>query len=182
MDTEDKQMKRCQTKFVPIYEKSLNNFGKKFTKKLINHVRVALMKQYKKTVDQKEKKLIMKKYKEILKQSKKSFNNKMRQNLNKSCKISFCNPACKGTIFQDNTFPEKEIIESIKNTNNIMGIKKFTKKQIRQTVNLIKNTRKSIFKGRKSVLKNNFYEGLPSSYISKIKKQGAISGCTLMAI
>ena len=84
------------------------------------------------------------------------------------CKNSFCNPKCKGTIFQDNKFPP-EIIDKYKNNKNGDEI-------VKGLIQL----RKIIFKNKKSVLKDDFYEKLQD--INRMKKKGAISGCTIFSI
>ena len=82
-----------------------------------------------------------------------------------TCKKQFCNEGCKGTIFEDglaNKLP-KSMIEKYKNNQN-------TKK-------LLINQRKKNFGNKKSVLKDNFFEGIKTKEVKKHKKEGAISGC-----
>jgi len=42
--------------------------------------------------------------------------------------------------------------------------------------------RSDIFGNKTNVLKNDFYEKLPQTIVKKLKKEGAISGCTLKSI
>jgi len=83
-----------------------------------------------------------------------------------SCKQGYCNPTCKGTIFKNGSFPK-----NIRGPNGkpISGF----------FLDMLKKTRKTIFKNKNSVLKNSFYTGLPKKNVSCAKKRGATSGCTL---
>ena len=42
--------------------------------------------------------------------------------------------------------------------------------------------RESLFKGEKTIIKNGFYKKLKAKNIKKIKKNGAISGCSVMVL
>ena len=170
-EMDDDKMKKCKAKFVPLYDKKV----KKNTRNFLNNMRTSTMKKYKKTVDKEEKKKLMNIYK-ALKPS--TYNKKQQQIMNKMYEQAYCNPGCKGTMFQDNPYPKKEIEENFKNSYKIRSNKKVTKKQLTQMNNFTKKIRKSLFKGRKSVLKKNFYENLKGT--EKMKKQGAISGCSIM--
>ena len=72
----------------------------------------------------------------------------------------YCNPGCKGTIYQNNSFP-----------------KELEKKYSKKLIDKLKKKRKELFKGNKSVLVNNFYKDLKNKTVKKLKKKGAISGC-----
>ena len=82
------------------------------------------------------------------------------------CKSLLCNEGCKDTVMEDgdpNTLPK--------------GItKKF--KKMEEVLEVLKKRRKDIFKNKKTVLKDGFYEGLKPSDVKKLQKEGAISGCT----
>ena len=43
----------------------------------------------------------------------------------------------------------------------------------------LKNTRKRMFGNKTNVLKNSFYNKLPAKNVTRARKQGALSGCTL---
>jgi hypothetical protein len=49
-------------------------------------------------------------------------------------------------------------------------------------LNITKRVRKTIYGNKTSVLKGDFYEKIPSKNVKELKKQGAISGCTLVAL
>jgi hypothetical protein len=93
----------------------------------------------------------------------------------KSCKEAFCNPSCKGTIFQNNEFPkelEKKIEKKFKKT--------LKKNDIKEIIKSLKEMRNTLFKGKKTILKDNFYVNLKN--INKLKEEGALSGCTFKLI
>jgi hypothetical protein len=87
----------------------------------------------------------------------------------KYCKSSFCNFDCKGTIFEDGD--GKKLPSSMIETINLR-----TKGKTRKLlIDFITGTRKELFKNKKTILKDHFYEKLKS--VPKLKKEGAISGC-----
>jgi len=82
------------------------------------------------------------------------------------CKSLLCNEGCKETIMEDgdpNTLP-KSVTKKFKKNKELLEI--------------LQKRRKDIFKNKKTVLKDGFYEGLKSSDVKKLQKEGAISGCT----
>jgi hypothetical protein len=102
------------------------------------------------------------------------------------CKQGYCNPGCKGTLYQDGKTIAPAALKAIANVSEKAtrtasgkavppGAKKFM-------MNTLKETRKGIFKGKSSVLRNSFYEKLPPANVAKAKKKGALSGCTLSII
>jgi hypothetical protein len=93
---------------------------------------------------------------------------KFEKNTKKRCKKAFCNPKCKGTIFQNVEFP-KEIEKEYQK-----------EKDCKQIIPMFKIARESLFRGKKTILKDSFYENLKDT--NKIKKKGAISGCVLKSI
>ena len=83
----------------------------------------------------------------------------------KHCNKIHCNVGCKKTIFESGT----DITKAMKNK-----YKKDTNK-----LNMINNQRNSIFNNKTNVLKDNFYEKIPSKKINMYKKKGFISGCAI---
>jgi len=82
------------------------------------------------------------------------------------CKKIYCNEGCKNTILEDgdgNILPKS--LTKLFKENDVL-------------LEYMKNSRKELFKDKKSVLKNGFFEGLKPSQIKKLEKEGAISGCT----
>ena len=97
-------------------------------------------------------------------------------------KEEYCNPGCKGTIFQDGTFTQKELEDMVR--RNPFSPDR-TEEDFRETVAIYKKRRSKMFRKHKgttttkkrSVLKRDFYEKLGETRVAKLKKQGAISGC-----
>ena len=88
-----------------------------------------------------------------------------------ACKKGYCNPECKGTIFQNGkNFP----------ANIDLNIKNAKSRKI--AMNLTRLFRARMFKSKSSVLKGDFFNKLKSSNVSRLKKQGALSGCSLMLV
>ncbi len=87
--------------------------------------------------------------------------------MKKFCENIYCNEKnCKGTLLEKGP-PNKisnNLVKNFKNDKNV--------------INGFLRARKYIFKEKSNVLKNGFYEGLNKSTIKKMKKNGAISGCT----
>ncbi len=98
---------------------------------------------------------------------------KQKKELEATCKLHYCNPDCKGTIFQKGkTMPALEELKKLKGSKkNKNWFRNFTHKM-----------RKNIFKGKTNVLKNGFYEKLPSKTRKLIKNKGALSGCASVVI
>ncbi len=97
-----------------------------------------------------------------------------RKLLHKQCMKGYCNPDCKGTLFEDGKGLPKELIDDFKEQypNN--------PKMVKAMVAMANITRKQIFGKDKSVLKNSFYKKLTRKNVQSAKKDGALSGCTLM--
>lgn len=149
------EIKKCENTFCKEYYKQIKKLSE-------NIIKLTL---------EKSKNTDVKKTKEIKLQIKimkdKINSEKFKEESMEMCKNAFCNPGCKGTIFQNNKFP-KELVE------------KFSKhKDGEIALKLLKKMRKSIFKGKKSILKNEFYEKLN---VKKLKKKGAVSGCAIMSL
>ena len=83
------------------------------------------------------------------------------------CARYFCNEGCEGTVFEDG--PPDKLSEK---TRKFLKTKKLIK--------LIKQSRKNIFGKKNSVLQDGFYEGMNLKRMNQLKKEGAISGCTLV--
>ena len=149
------EIKKCENTFCKEYYKQVQKISETIIKLTVEQFK---KKDIKNT---KEIKLKIKEMKDKLNSK------KFKEESMKLCKDSFCNPGCKGTIFQNNKFPN-ELVNKFSKQND--GEK---------TLKLLKKMRKSLFKGKKSILKNSFYEGLP---VKKLKKQGAVSGCAIASL
>jgi len=145
-------------------KKCEKNFCTKYTKKLIDLTLTIKDKILNSSDISSEKK------KQIEKNFKKSLN-KLKKTVPKECSVAFCNPTCEGTIFQNG----KELPEKIK--------KRFLKEKTGQEIiEMLIKLRESLFNGEKTIIKNGFYKELKAKNIKKIKKNGAISGCSIMVI
>jgi len=96
---------------------------------------------------------------------------KMEKDLHEQCNKGYCNEECKDTLFQDGSLPPA-LLKSFKGTKAQKSLFKA----------IIETQRKEIFGKKKSVLKGNFYEGIPEKEVARLKKEGATSGCTLLAL
>lgn len=126
----------------------------------------------KKAKTEEEREKIKKEYKIGLEQIKKAkrmqkefYKMRTKKVLMEQCKQIYCNEGCKGTIYEDE--PGTEYIKSIKKNypNDPKSDEMFL------------NIRKGIFKGKQSVLKDNFFEEVSSQKRNKLIKEGATSGC-----
>ena len=158
-------MERCKTKFVPKFMKENNDKLNRSMKKSIKKVQSDL----KKVGEDEEKK-------KSLEWQLKIYTNILKPESKKSQKIAcesyekiYCNPDCLDTPFQEDADYEKLVDKYCKK------IKCQSKKLM---VKLLKKSRKDMQKGRKTLLENSFYHGLPKTKLAKIIRDGAISGCT----
>ena len=86
-----------------------------------------------------------------------------------SNKLYYCNVNCKDTILEPGLpdyIPEALLKPYKDDKDNIMS-------------DLFKKQRKDIFKNKKNVLVDNFYEGTSTKTKNKLIKEGAISKCTI---
>jgi len=153
-----------------------NYCGKVFLKrtrkisKKMEKIFVKLIKPKDKNPTRKEKN----KYEKLKKKMKKIFKitKKKEREYIENCKKGYCNPGCKDTFFeQGSKTPEGAFDEAKKQgIYNKMFIK------------TIKKMRKEIFGKKKNVLKNDMYEKLSKKDVKTLRKQGAISGCTLFVL
>lgn len=95
----------------------------------------------------------------------------LEEDLHKECNRGYCNKDCKDTIYQDGPMPPA-VIKSFKGTKERKAVFK----------TMIETLRTGIFGKKKSVLNDSFYEGLPEKDVKRLKKEGATSACTLIAL
>jgi hypothetical protein len=94
----------------------------------------------------------------------------------KECIKAHCNPDCKNTIFQAG----KEIPSSV--YMNASKKMKGKEKGVALLKSILTLTRKRMFGNKTNVLKNSFYNKLPANNVTRAKKQGALSGCTIKVL
>jgi len=152
------EIKICENTFCEEYFEKV----KKISEDLIT---LTIQKMKNKNVDTKIIKQIKLKLKKI---TDKLNSKKFKKDTMELCKNSFCNPSCKGTIFQNNKFPQELV-------------NKYSKqKDGKKTIKRLKQMRKNLFEGKKTIIKDGFYKKLPN--IKKLKKKGAISGCAAFSL
>jgi hypothetical protein len=94
----------------------------------------------------------------------KKMERKMVEETEKQCSRFYCNtPACKDTIMES----------SKKLPDNILKLAKGKP----YLVSFLKKMHKDLFKNKKTVITDGFYDGLKKNEIADLKKKGAISGC-----
>lgn len=155
MNNTEKSVTRCKKQYCP-----------KFTrrqKKLIEKATRKLTKKLEGDFKNKGAKKLMKYLSKTMGKGK-----EMDKRLLEGCIKGYCNPSCKNTIFEDGTKFPKSIEDELKK-----------EKHGNIVLEIIKKTRKNIFGNKKSVLEDNFYKALPKEKVNKIKKEGAISGCSV---
>ena len=103
------------------------------------------------------------------------FTEKEYKNMKRNCEKIYNNPGCKGTILEDGS-PSKLPKGSADGLKRVFGK---NNKTFRMFERLLKKERVQLFKGRKSVLKDNFFHKMSNKTVRNLKKQGATSGCTV---
>jgi len=176
LEEAEKNLQKLKTDF----EKKIKEMQKKETKacKSVSNKSVSKKSVSKKSVSNKSKKeptecekihnqiLFMEKFLDKLEESKKS--GKGDKTELDICAKYFCNEGCKNTIFEDGP--------SDKLSNGFRKIFKNNKELIK----MMEKTRKELFGNKTTVLKDGFFEGIKPKSLKKLKKEGAISGCTRM--
>lgn len=96
-------------------------------------------------------------------------NKKILDSVKQKCDKTFCNIGCKNTLF------------SVSANENGKNVSTFLTKKYKNDKHKTKSMKKmkKILCGKDGeCLTSNFYKKLKPEFINKIKKQGAISGCT----
>ena len=102
------------------------------------------------------------------KSKKAKFNSQVEGRLKKACIKGYCNPTCKGTIFEAGKKYPKSL--------------EITLKKKPFAIKFSKYMRQKIFGKKSNVLKNGFYNKIEKKNVNTIKKQGAISACSLKVL
>ena len=82
---------------------------------------------------------------------------------------NFCNPGCVGTLFQEVEYSDADLEKKFE------WCKKNCDKKAR--IAHFKKNRKTLKKGRKTILKDNFYYKFDAKMKKQFIKDGALSGC-----
>jgi hypothetical protein len=175
-------MEACKTKFIPKYIIKHNDLEDKSTQKLIKLIDDDLQKDHFKSKAKEvvqEKQMLEKlkqchlKHLEEIRNPSKDRNRIMTTNLMKE----FCNPGCKGTGFQETNYSKSEL-DKMFTTSSFDGKLQTREKQhgfIKNYVNIRKTLRN---KNKKILDADNFYHKFNPTEKAKLKKNGAISGCS----
>lgn len=104
----------------------------------------------------------------IKKQKKQKFTKKMERKLveetKDQCARFYCNtPACKDTFMESSKRLPDNILKIAKGKPAVLSF--------------FKKMHKDLFKNKKTVITDGFYDGLKKKEIQELKKKGAISGC-----
>ncbi len=94
------------------------------------------------------------------------------------CIDTFCNPTCKNTLYENgdpNKLPNG-FIDKIKKEDA------YKKLKIDLLFKIFINLRKKLYGTNTTIIKDGFYKKLSTSNIKKLKKDGALSGCTFKYI
>ena len=100
----------------------------------------------------------------IKKQKTQKVTKKMVEETKEQCARFYCNtPACKNTIMESSKKLPDSILKISKGKPHL--------------VSFFKKMHKDLFKNKKTVITNGFYDGLKKKEIEELQKKGAISGC-----
>ncbi len=153
--------KRCEKDFCDKYIEKLHKITKNIQMKLIDNSKI----------DNNKKKEIKKKTDKIIQQQ----FIKNKKTLKNKCIDGFCNPTCKNTIFENgkgNTLP-KGVVNKLKKNKTTLPV-------LNNTIKLLIDMRKRMYGTNTTVIKDGFYKGLNKTTIKKLKKDGALSGCSVI--
>lgn len=164
-------MEACKTKFVPKMIKKTHDKFVRNSRKALEDIKKSLKKE---TDEEKKKELTKKKQfwediiQGLLKTQKENVKKIDKQKIDEDSKI-FCNPGCVGTLFQETELSETDLEKMFE----WAGDNKST------LIKDIKKTRKNLRKGRKTILKDNFYHAFDAKTKKRLIKEGALSGCAV---
>jgi len=129
-------------------------------------------KQLKTETDEENKKELKKKkefWEKMLKAQKVNLSKtEYKQRIDENSKL-FCNPGCVGTLYQEAELSDADYEKMY----GWAGVNKAS------TIEEMKKTRKRLHKGRKTILKDNFYHTFDEKTKKRLIKEGALSGCVV---
>jgi len=83
----------------------------------------------------------------------------------------FCNPGCVDTLLQEAEYSEADLEKKFDWCKKTNGCNK------KDAINKFKKSRKTLKKGNKKMLKDNFYHAFDNELKKQFIKDGALSGC-----
>ena len=155
MNNSEKAVTRCKKTYCPKFVSQVNKLTEKMTKNMTRKLKGTP-----------KNKGFAKLMKNIIKRSKMA-----DKKILEGCVKAHCNPSCKDTMYQAGSQFPKSLEAELKKEQHGDII-----------LDIVKKTRKRMFGNKKDVLVNDFYKNLPKEKVDKIKKEGAISGCTALVI
>lgn len=155
MNNSEKSVTRCKKQYCPKFVSQVNKLTEKINKNMTRRLKGGL-----------KNKEFTKLMKNIIKSSKVA-----DKKILEGCVKAHCNPSCKDTMYQAGSKFPKSLEAELKKEQHGDII-----------LDIVKKTRKRMFGNKKDVLVNDFYKNLPKEKVDKIKKQGAISGCTALVL
>lgn len=175
-------MEACKTKFVPKYIIKHSNLEEKSTQKLIKMIDDDLKKDHFKSNDKdvvQEKQMLEKLKQGHLKHLEEIMNPSIERNkiMTTNLMKEFCNPGCRGTGFQEASYSKSELDKMF--TTNTFDGKPIARKDQQMHIKKYVNIRKTLRNKNKKILDaDNFYHKFDPKTKTKLKKHGAISGCS----
>ena len=161
-------MEECKTKFVPKLIKQMNEKAVRNSMKVIDDYKI----QLKKETDEEKKKELKKKKKfweKMLQVQKANLRKtKDKQKIDEMSKM-FCNPGCVGTLYQETELSDADLEKMYEWAGDNKA----------SIIEEMKKTRKRLRKGRKTILKDNFYHTFDEKTKKRLIKEGALSGCVV---
>ena len=156
-------MEECKTKFVPKLTKKINATLTRKIKKTIKEIKIKL----KNETDKEESKTLKNQLNSLNKMIKKS----QDKDIIDMYINNFCNPGCVGTQFQEAEYSDADLEKKFDWCENNCNKK--------EAIENFKKTRKTLKKGRKTILKDNFYHAFDAKTKKRLIKEGALSGCVV---
>jgi hypothetical protein len=155
-------MEACKTKFVQKFIKQMKQRFVRRSMKVLEDIKKSL----KTETDEEKKKEFWEK---MLKAQKVNLSKtEYKQRIDENSKL-FCNPGCVGTLYQEAELSDADYEKMY----GWAGVNKAS------TIEEMKKTRKRLRKGRKTILKDNFYHTFDEKTKKRLIKEGALSGCVV---
>jgi hypothetical protein len=161
-------MEACKTKFVPKLIKQMKQKFVRNSRKVLEDIKKSLKNE---TDEEKKKELTMKKklWESLIQVRNKVLSKtEYKQRIDENSKI-FCNPGCVGTLYQETELSDADLEKLYEWAGDNKA----------SIIEEMKKTRKKLRKGRKTILKDNFYHTFDEKTKKRLIKEGALSGCVV---
>jgi hypothetical protein len=161
-------MEACKTKFVPKLIKQMKQKFLRNSRKVLEDIKKSLKTE---TDEENKKELTMKKklWESLIQVRNKVLSKtEYKQRIDENSKI-FCNPGCVGTLYQETELSDADLEKLYEWAGNNKA----------SMIKEMKKTQKRLRKGRKTILKDNFYHTFDEKTKKRLIKEGALSGCVV---